>query len=223
MLEIYTDSFNQDQCSKINRLPTLSQGLPNNYIYRYIYRENGVEFGLVQIRYPEHIELLHRWMNMPHVIPQWQLNKSLSELSVYFEKMLADDHQRLYLVSINGEWVGYAEVYEGARDRLSGYYTADKNDLGWHLLLAEAQAVGKGYLRAIMRLLSFFIFEHSPAKKIVGEPDASVKPYEVVAQELNYMPQYQIVMPEKTAMLYFCDKEGFYCKFAHYLNASIKE
>lgn len=67
------------------------------------------------------------------------------------------------------------------------------------------------------------IFEHSPAKKIVGEPDASVKPYEVVAQELNYMPQYQIVMPEKTAMLYFCDKEGFYCKFAHYLNASIKE
>lgn len=88
MLEIYTDSFNQDQCSKINRLPTLSQGLPNNYIYK----ENGVEFGLVQIRYPEHIELLHRWMNMPHVIPQWQLNKSLSELSVYFEKMLADDH-----------------------------------------------------------------------------------------------------------------------------------
>ena len=60
-------------------------------------------------------------------------------------------------------------------------------------------------------------------KKIVGEPDASVKPYEVVAQELNYMPQYQIVMPEKTAVLYFCDKEGFYCKFAHYLNASIKE
>ena len=196
MLEIYTDSFNQDQCSKINRLPTLSQGLPNNYIYR----ENGVEFGLVQIRYPEHIELLHRWMNMPHVIPQWQLNKSLSELSENKKKMLADDHQRLYLVS--------AAVYR---------------DLAWHLFLAEGGAVGKGFLVLLMRLLSFFIFEHSPAKKIVGEPDASVKPYEIVAQELNYMPQYQIVMPEKTAMLYFCDKEGFYCKFAHYLNASIKE
>lgn len=217
MLKTYTNSFNQDQRNKINRLPTLSQKLPNDYIYR----ENGIEFRLTQVLYPKHIELLHRWMNMPHIIPQWQLNKSLSELSVYFEKMLADDHQRLYLVGINGEWVGYTEIYEGARDRLSGYYIADKDDLGWHLLLAETQAFGKGYLRSIIRLLSFFIFEHSPAKKIVGEPDATVKPYEVVAQELNYIPQYKIAMPEKTAILYFCDKEGFYRKFIHYLNTGI--
>lgn len=136
------------------------------------------------------------------------INHCLSCLFI-LKKMLADDHQRLYLVGINGEWVGYAEVCEVARDRLSGHYTADKNDLGWHLLLAEAQDVGKGYLRAIMRLLSFFIFEHSPAKKIVGEPDASVKPYEVVAQEFNYMPQYQIVMPEKLQCYIFVPKKGF--------------
>lgn len=219
-MELYTmlttkkEPFNQEKRNQAVSHLTLSQKLPNYYSYH----EDGVKFSLIQVSYPEHIELLHRWMNMPHIIPQWQLNKSLTELSVYFEKMLADDHQRLYLVGINDEWVGYTEIYEGARDRLSGYYDADENDLGWHLLLAEQTAFGKGYLRTIIRLLSFFIFEHSPASKIVGEPDASVKPYEVVAQSLKYMPQYLIQMPEKTAMLYFCDRKAFYDEFSQYAN-----
>ncbi|MFB2537730.1 MULTISPECIES: GNAT family N-acetyltransferase [unclassified Acinetobacter] len=194
-------------------MATLSQTLPDNFDYS----EEGITFSLIQVRYPEHLELLHRWMNMPHIIPQWQLDKPIAELAVYFEKMLADDHQRLYLVGIDGEWVGYTELYEGARDRLAGYYESHPEDLGWHLLLAEAQAFGKGYLRAIMRMLSFFIFEHSPnTHRIVGEPDASVKPYEVVAKQLMYMPQYLIKMPEKTAMLYYCDRQDFYASFAHY-------
>jgi acetyl CoA:N6-hydroxylysine acetyl transferase len=185
---------------------SISAQLPDHYeLADYA----DVRVGLRQVRYPEDLPLLHRWMHLEHVIPQWQLNKSLVELSVYFEKMLADDHQRLYLVSVNGEWVGYTELYEGARDRLGRYYDGQADDLGWHLLLGEASAFGKGYLRAIIRMLSHFIFAHSAAKRIVGEPDHSVKPYAVVAEALCYEAQRLIVMPEKTAMLYYCPRARF--------------
>ncbi|WP_141101766.1 GNAT family N-acetyltransferase, partial [Acinetobacter baumannii] len=100
---------------------TLSQKLPD--YFEYI--ENDVSYSLRQVQYPQDIPLLHRWMHEPHVIPQWQLNKSEIELKVYFEKMLADDHQRLMIVGINGQDVGYAEIYEGKRDRLARYYKGE--------------------------------------------------------------------------------------------------
>ncbi|MBD0210889.1 acetyltransferase, partial [Acinetobacter baumannii] len=143
---------------------TLSQKLPD--YFEYI--ENDVSYSLRQVQYPQDIPLLHRWMHEPHVIPQWQLNKSEIELKVYFEKMLADDHQRLMIVGINGQDVGYAEIYEGKRDRLARYYKGEDNDLGWHLLFGEKSAFGQGFLRPTIRLLNFYIFENSPTNRIVG-------------------------------------------------------
>lgn len=191
-------------------LDTLSSRLPETF---EIADQQGSTIGLRQVRYPEDIPLLYSWMHADHVIPQWQLNKPLPELKVHFEKMLADDHQRLYLVGVDGEWVGYAEVYEGARDRLARYYQSRTDDLGWHLLIGELSAFGKGHLRAIVRGISHFIFAHSPAQRIVGEPDHKVKPYEVVARELCYEPQGLIEMPEKTAMLYYCQRDTFLSTF----------
>lgn len=185
---------------------TRSSQLPDQYQLDD-YQQTSI--GLRQVRYPEDMPLLHRWMHNGHVIPQWQLNKPMTELSVHFEKMLADDHQRLYLVSVNGQWAGYAEIYEAARDRLARYYSAETDDFGWHLLIGELSAFGKGHLRPIVRTLSHFIFEHTPARKIVGEPDHSVKAYEVVAEALCYESQGLIEMPEKTAVLYFCNRERF--------------
>lgn len=197
-------------------MTTLSRQLPDFYEYH----ENETQYYLRQMQYPEDMALVHKWMHEPHVIPQWQLNKSETELKVYYEKMLADDHHRILIVGVNGEDVGYTEIYEGKRDRLGLYYDGDELDLGWHLLFGEKSVFGKGYLRPVMRLLSFYIFENTASAKIVGEPDHSVKPYAVVVEDMCYEAQRLIPMPEKTAMLYYCFRETFYSKFGHYLNDS---
>ncbi|WP_180162727.1 GNAT family N-acetyltransferase [Acinetobacter sp. YH12069] len=197
-------------------MTTLSRQLPDFYEYH----ENETQYYLRQMQYPEDMALVHKWMHEPHVIPQWRLNKLETELKVYYEKMLADDHHRILIVGVNGEDVGYTEIYEGKRDRLGLYYDGDELDLGWHLLFGEKSVFGKGYLRPVMRLLSFYIFENAASAKIVGEPDHSVKPYAVVVEDMCYEAQRLIPMPEKTAMLYYCFRETFYSKFGHYLNDS---
>ncbi|MDH2018084.1 acetyltransferase [Acinetobacter ursingii] len=188
---------------------TISSQLPDYYEYF----EEGTQYYLRQVQYPQDIALLHKWMHEPHVIPQWQLNKTELELQVYFDKMLADDHQRLLIVGIDVQDVGYTEIYEGKRDRLGRYYDGHEHDLGWHLLFGEKSAFGKGYLRPTIRLLSFYIFEHAQSIKIVGEPDHTVKPYAAVVEELCYEAQRLIPMAEKTAMLYYCYRDKFYNKF----------
>jgi acetyl CoA:N6-hydroxylysine acetyl transferase len=187
-------------------MQTLSSKLPNEFTYQ----ENGILYALRVLTLPQDFSLLYNWMHEPHVIPQWQLNKPELELAVYFEKMLIDDHQRLYIIQIEGQDVGYLEIYEAKRDRLSLYYPALENDLGWHILLGEKNVVGKGHFKAVMRMMSYFIFEHSPAEKIVGEPDENVKSYEYVAQEIAFEAQKSIQMLEKTAILYHCFREKFY-------------
>ncbi|MDI1223830.1 MULTISPECIES: GNAT family N-acetyltransferase [Acinetobacter] len=194
-------------------MKTLSQQLPDFYEYY----ENSNQFYLRQVKYPDDMALLHKWMHEPHVIPQWQLNKSETDLKVYFEKQLADDHHRLFIVGVDGQDVGYAEIYEAKRDRLSRYYTAHELDLGWHLLFGEKSAFGKGYLRTVARLLNFYIFEHANSLKIVGEPDSTVKPYAAVVEEMCYETQGILRMPEKDAMLYYCFRNTFYQKFGEYL------
>ena len=194
-------------------MKTLSQQLPDFYEYY----ENSNTFYLRQVKYPDDMALLHKWMHEPHVIPQWQLNKSETDLKVYFEKQLADDHHRLFIVGVDGQDVGYAEIYEAKRDRLSRYYTAHELDLGWHLLFGEKSAFGKGYLRTVARLLNFYIFEHANSLKIVGEPDSTVKPYAAVVEEMCYETQGILRMPEKDAVLYYCFRDTFYQKFGKYL------
>ncbi|MDO6642224.1 GNAT family N-acetyltransferase [Acinetobacter guillouiae] len=194
-------------------MKTLSQQLPDFYEYY----ENSNTFYLRQVKYPDDMALLHKWMHEPHVIPQWQLNKSETDLKVYFEKQLADDHHRLFIVGVDGQDVGYAEIYEAKRDRLSRYYIAHELDLGWHLLFGEKSAFGKGYLRTVARLLNFYIFEHANSLKIVGEADSTVKPYAAVVEEMCYETQGILRMPEKDAMLYYCFRDTFYQKFGEYL------
>ncbi len=145
---------------------------------------------------PKDLSLLVKWMHQPHIIPQWQLNKPELELAVYFERMLCDDHQHLYIVQIDGKDVGYLEIYEAKRDRLALYYDAKKDDLGWHVLLSE-DAVGQGHFRAVMRMLSFLIFEHSNAEKVVGEPDQTMSVYEKIRADIALEPQGTIQLQEK--------------------------
>lgn len=190
---------------------TISKELPSFFEYA----ENGIHYSLRDVILPQDFPLLFKWMHEPHVIPQWQLNKPELELAVYFERMLCDDHQHLYIIQINHQDVGYLEIYEAKRDRLALYYDALDADLGWHVLLGEPDVVGKGHFRAVMRMLSFLVFEHSAAEKVVGEPDESMVVYDIIAKDIAYAAQKKIKLLEKTAVLYHCFRDHFYNECGH--------
>ena len=185
-------------------MPTITQNLPDTFSIE-AYQKT---FALRPVNYPEDMPLLYKWMHAEHVVDQWQLHLPMPQLKTHFEKMLADDHQRLYLIICDDKPIGYTEIYETARDRLSHYYKAKETDMGWHILLGDPAVVGKGYLKPT-GMITKFIFEHTEAKKIVGEPDSKVEVYQWVADSFAYRVQRLIEMPEKTAALYFCNRDDF--------------
>ena len=186
-------------------MPTITQNLPDTFSIE-AYQKT---FALRPVNYPDDMPLLYKWMHAEHVVDQWQLHLPMPQLKTHFEKMLADDHQRLYLILCDDKPIGYTEIYETARDRLSHYYKAKETDMGWHILLGDPAVVGKGYLKPTGLMISKFIFEHTDAKKIVGEPDSKVEVYQWLADSFAYRVQRLIAMPEKTAALYFCNRDEF--------------
>ncbi|MBH0086086.1 acetyltransferase [Psychrobacter sp. SCQQ22] len=186
-------------------MPTITQNLPDTFSIEAYQKM----FALRPLKYPDDMPLLYKWMHAEHVVDQWQLHLPMPQLKTHFEKMLADDHQRLYLILCDDKPIGYTEIYETARDRLSHYYKAKETDMGWHILLGDPAVVGKGYLKPTGLMISKFIFEHTEAKKIVGEPDSKVEVYQWLADSFAYRVQRLIEMPEKTAALYFCNRDEF--------------
>lgn len=187
-------------------MPTITKNLPDTFTVD-VYQKT---FGLRAVKYPDDMPLLYKWAHAEHVVEQWQLHLPMPQLRVHFEKMLADDHQRLYIILCEGVPMGYAEIYEAARDRLAYYYNAKESDMGWHMLVGDRAIVGKGYLKPITMMISQCIFEHTDAKKIVVEPDSKIKVYQWVADSFAYHLQQLIDMPEKKASLYFCNRDEFF-------------
>lgn len=187
-------------------MPTITQNLPDTFSIE-AYQKT---FALRPVKYLDDMPLLYKWMHAEHVVDQWQLHLPMPQLKTHFEKMLADDHQRLYLILCDDKPIGYTEIYETARDRLSQYYKAKETDMGWHILLGDPAVVGKGYLKPTGMMISKFIFEHTEAKKIVVEPDSKVEVYQWIADSFAYHVQRLIEMPEKTASLYFCNRDEFF-------------
>lgn len=187
-------------------MTTIAKNLPDTFsISAY-----GKTFSLRPVSYPDDMSLLFKWMHAEHVIDQWQLHLPMAQLRVHFEKMLADDHQRLYIISCDDKPIGYTEIYEAARDRLARYYKAKEDDMGWHILLGNPQVIGKGYLKPTGMLIHEFIFQHTDARKIVGEPDKTVEVYKWLADSFACKVQRYLDMPEKQASLYFCNRDEFY-------------
>lgn len=187
-------------------MKSISQCLPD----RYIIAIKGNFYGLRSLCYPRDLSLLHRWMNTEHVIQQWQMNKPLNEIAFFLEKMLADDHQRLYLILLDDTPVGYLEIYECHRDRLARYYASSVNDIGWHLLFGETWFEGHGHLRPVLTMINRFVFDSLPqTERILFEPDSSVAAFKRVTRDLAYDEIGRLAFPEKDATLYACERKIF--------------
>lgn len=188
-------------------MQTISSTLPDNFSLEM----NNHTYGLRQVRYPDDLPLLHKWMHTEHVIPQWQLNKPELELHIYFEKMLADDHQRLYIITLDGRDIGYSEIYECYRDRIARYYDALPYDMGFHELLGEPDVLGHGHFLPVLMLQAECILRHVPqTEKVIGEPDVTLSFFRFYAKKLGMAEHKRIDLPEKLASLYFCYRNDFY-------------
>ncbi|WP_428841956.1 GNAT family N-acetyltransferase [Halobacillus naozhouensis] len=150
-----------------------------------------------------------KWMHQEHVIPFWQLNISEEALFKHMEKNVSDQHQRTYIGLLDGEPMSYWESYWVKGDVVEGSYQAEPFDQGIHLLIGEKEYLGKGLALRLLKAMVKFQFRYQDTQKVIAEPDCRNARMIHVFEKCGFEKIKPIQLPDKKAMLMFCEREVF--------------
>jgi RimJ/RimL family protein N-acetyltransferase len=117
------------------------------------------------------VELVHGWMQEPHVEPWWELAGPRERVRAYLHAQAALAHLECWIASEDGRPFAYVETYEAIADPLGAHYAALPGDRGLHLLVGPPELLGGGAARRLMRHLLTWLLEPPQVTRVVCEPD----------------------------------------------------
>lgn len=170
---------------------------------------SGHEIAFRPATVEEDLHRVHDWMNRDHVVPFWDLARPIEGIREYVEEGLADDHQTPYIGCLDGEPMSYWEAYLASDDIVGRYYDADPADRGVHLLIGPAEYLGRSLALPLLRAMTAFQLSYPGTEKIVAEPDARNSRMIHVFERCGYERAHEIDLPDKRAVLMFCNKARF--------------
>jgi RimJ/RimL family protein N-acetyltransferase len=157
-------------------------------------------FTLAPVKPDRDLPLIHRWMNDPDVARYWQLDGPPERTTEHVRAQIAQPQTQPILARLSGRAIGYWELYQAADDALAGYYAAEPDDLGVHLLIGEGDCRGIGIGGVLLRALADAVQSRKP-RRIVAEPDernlASVRAFTAA----GFSAAATLELPDKRATL----------------------
>ena len=157
-------------------------------------------FTLSPVKPDRDLPLIHRWMNDPEVARYWELDGPLERTADHVYAQVALPYTRPLLARLGGRAIGYWELYQAAADPLAGYYPAEPDDLGIHLLIGEEDCRGLGLGSLLLCALADAVQRERPCR-LVAEPDernlASVRAFTAA----GFTALGALDLPEKRATL----------------------
>lgn len=152
---------------------------------------------------------IHQWVMQPYAKKFWQMEMPLSELASFYQTVLDSMHTHSLVASYNNQLVAQIDVYHAPFDAVGKCYAASINDYGVHFIMAPKQERIPCFSTTVFIAAIQFLFQFSCVHRIVGEPDCENVKANALVQRAGFRFQQQIVLPDKVANLYFCERSGF--------------
>jgi acetyl CoA:N6-hydroxylysine acetyl transferase len=119
------------------------------------------------------VELVHGWMQQPHVVPWWEIEGPVAIVREFLLKQAALAHLKQWIVTGDeGAPFAYVETYRVPDDPLAEQYDARPGDRGFHLLVGPPELLGSGLAQALVRHLVTGLLGEPGSERVVCEPDA---------------------------------------------------
>ncbi|WP_085266540.1 GNAT family N-acetyltransferase [Mycolicibacter longobardus] len=123
-------------------------------------------------------EMISEWMNRPHLAATWGYDYPPDQWRRHLEVQFEGTYSRPYIYNLNGEPLGYMELFRVAKDDLATVYDALPYDVGLHGAMADANMVEKGHGKNIFGPLVRSIFEAEPeCRRVIGDANAGAGSY----------------------------------------------
>ncbi|WP_245887551.1 GNAT family N-acetyltransferase [Umezawaea tangerina] len=148
------------------------------------------------------LQLVHGWMQSPHVAAFWQQAWSRELWDAELRRQLAGVHSLPCLVGRDSTPMLYLEIYRAARDQVARCYRALPHDLGVHVAVGDLALTDRGLVRAVLPVLTAALFAADPeCTRVLLEPDVRNKRAIASFQAGGFEPVGEILLPGKVALL----------------------
>lgn len=172
----------------------------------------GKTLGFELFDRDKHLDVFHEWHNQHRVSIFWEMPHSREKLEEYIIKMEADPHQRPVIALLDGQPVGYYEIYWTPEDRLGPYYEYDPFDRGFHFLIGEISVLGgQATQEFIQSMVHFILLDDPRTRRVMGEPrHDNVKLLRYLISIPSWTKVKEFDFPHKRAALLQCRREDFF-------------
>lgn len=154
-------------------------------------------------------ELLHGWVTDPKAAFWMMQDATLPDVEREYMRIAAAEHHEAFIGLHEGRPAFLMESYDPARLELVGLYDALPGDVGMHFLVAPTDTPVSGFTRAVITTVMASLFADPANLRVVVEPDVANKAVHALNEAVGFVPEREVVKPEKTALLSFCTREQF--------------
>ncbi|MER7512813.1 GNAT family N-acetyltransferase [Streptomyces lavendulae] len=154
-------------------------------------------------------ELLHGWVTDPKAAFWMMQDATLTEVEREYVRITTHEHHQAFIGLHEGRPAFLMESYDPAHLELVGLYDAEPGDVGMHFLVAPTDTPVSGFTRAVITTVMASLFADPANLRVVVEPDIRNKAVHALNEAVGFVPEREVVKPEKTALLSFCTREQF--------------
>lgn len=122
----------------------------------------------------EDLDLVHTWMNAPHVAAFWEQDWSRERWQDALAEQWAGTYSRPIVVELDGTPFAYVELYRAARDVIARHYPARPHDIGYHVAIGDKSRTRRGLGGALFLATIRAVFAaEEECTRIMSDPGAA--------------------------------------------------
>lgn len=155
------------------------------------------------------IDIIHEWMNRPHVSEFWNMAWSRERIEQYLNEKKSTEKFDSYIIFVEDEPIAYFELYHPHSDPVGITYDVQEGDLGLHVLIGE-EKYQRRYIIRLSTLMMRLIFNHHPyAIRVIGEPDVNNQQIQGVMKFVGFQFIQNVTLPDKIGALHSLNRKDF--------------
>lgn len=147
------------------------------------------------------LELVHGWMQEPHVTPWWGLEGGPERVRAHLLEQDRLPYRDPWIVSDAGRPFAYVETYRVPDDPLAAHYDAQPGDRGFALLVGPPELLGSGLAQALVRHLVVRLLDQFGITRVVCLTDVRNARMLALCRSLGAVELATLELPGGRALL----------------------
>lgn len=164
-------------------------------------------FDLRRLRWPEDLDLVHRWVTEPRARYWGLTGKTKDDVRAAYDDI--STKADVFIGAHEGVSSFLVELYDPAADLVAAHHPIEPGDRGMHVLVAGTDRPVAGFTWEVFRTVLDFAFSDPAVRRLVVEPDVRNAKIHALNRRAGFRYRALCAFPQKLAHVATCERADY--------------